>query len=105
MLLIKFRFVFRFDFVAQPKYRDNGSIVNDLDGRHDLYARSNFHAAEHVPPTNGNTFNGNGCNGNSAVNGSRYTQHVSPISRSVNPQTEHHRHQPHPGKTITSPIV
>lgn len=91
-----------------------------MDGRHEMYARSNFHAAaaaaaaaaEHVPPppppTNGTSqfnVNGNGCNGSSAVNGTaRYNQHVSPISRTPNSQTDHHRHQPHPGKLIPSSL-
>lgn len=73
-------------------------MVTEIEGRHEIYNRSNFHTTEHpTSNNNGTNYNGNGCNGNAPVNGSRYNQHVSPITRSTNSQADHHRHQPHPG--------
>lgn len=79
--------------------------------------RPNFHnPTEHANSNNNNT---NGCNGNTTVNGkpslnvkngmfkmrinshrhllisARYSQHLSPISRSTNAQADHHRHAAH----------
>lgn len=61
-------------------------------------ARNNFHGAvDHPTSTNNISYPTNGCNGNSVVNGARFNQHVPAISRSVNTQNDHHRHQPHTG--------
>lgn len=60
-------------------------------------ARNNFHGVvDHPTSTNNGSYPTNGCNGN--INGTRFNQHVPAISRTANPQNDHHRHQPHAGE-------